>query len=390
MRRALLLLGLTGCAYEAPLDTDRSDVPPAVVSGTVVLTGGGRPADTVLLVYDAQDPPPPVGTGAPLTFGALSRDAFEGDGMGLFEAPFQLSLPGVPEGDLLLTALVDTDGDFYPLPPFATVTGGATCGDRTGGHLADLAEGVLQPVRVVPGDRVDGITVVVGRESVFERPAFVFQGGVPTLSRQALSVGATETFRLASTGIAATLPADNGDPVPLLDLAPPGDPPGPCEVAFQVTVWDRDADGQPDEHPDFPGSGLPDAWPRIFLQYLGEVDAEGRVVPTLEEGESWAAQAALSPDIIWFGEVGLSTTQPVPTARTSLEGVFVPAAIHTLPGGREEVVTDPLALPAGAWSITVMNVAGQTWTVPNTLAGVGTADPRIYEPSGQAGALLLE
>jgi hypothetical protein len=70
--------------------------------------------------------------------------------------------------------------------------------------------------------------------------------------------------------------------------------------------------------------------------------------------------------------------------------VWIPAARHTRPDGTEEIVTNPDDLPAGAWSVTLVNLAGQTWTLPNALASAGTSDPDAFVPASQAGALIVE
>jgi hypothetical protein len=383
MHRLIPLLLLGSCAFEAPLAEDPR-VGPAVISGSVVVSGPAAPATTAVLVYRADNPPPPAGTGRPIAFATVPADAFS-QRAGLFEAFYEVSVPGVPSASVLVTALVDVDEDFFPLPPFSDVTAGATCGDYLGAHVADLTTGAFAPVEIAANERADGVAVIVARAAPFERPAFVFQGGSPILSREVAAEGGLQTFRIASTGVAAV--AGGEPPLPLLDLAAPFDGSDPCGTSFWVTAYDRDGDGQPDPHPDFPPeTGLIDAWPRAILQYLGEVDEQGRVTPTLEPGESWAMRAALFPDVVWFGAVPLNQ----PTPLTQAELIFVPAAQHTLADGTSEVVTDPTALPAGAWSLTLINIAGQTWTLPNALAGVGTSDPGRFTPQSQAGAVILE
>lgn len=384
MRPFLLLPSLAACAFQAPL-ADDPRIGPAVVSGTLIVSGPAEPATTIVLAYRAEDPPPPVGTGRPLTFATVSADRFVRRD-GVFEAPYAISIPGIASGEVLVTALVDVDENFFPLPPFSEVLAGATCGDFLGAHVTDLQEGAPAPVAIEAGRSTEGVAVLVAREATFERPAFVMQGGTPFLSRELAAGGSTQTFRVASTRIAAVT-TSAGETLPLLDLSGPFDGTDPCDTALWVTIWDRDGDGQPDPHPDFPPeTGLIDAWPRVVLQYLGEIDADGVVEPTLEPGESWAMRAALFPDVAWFGVVPLNR----PTPLTEAEIVFVPGAQHTRADGTVEVVTDPTALPAGAWSVTLINVAGQTWTLPNALARVGSFDPANYAPAGQAGAVVLE
>lgn len=378
------VLGLAACEERVPLAEDPIEGP-AVVRGTVVVSGPAPPATTYILIYPADDPPPPAGTGRPLTFGSVPATAFA-QRSGVFEASYEVAVPSVDQADVLVTALVDVDNDFFPLPPFASVLGGATCGDYLGAHVRDLESGEIAEVELVRNRVTAGVTVLVAREASIERPAFVFQGGSPVLSRDLAAQGELQTFRLASTGVAAVRSSE-GDDLPLLDITGPFDGTDSCDTALWVTVYDRDGDGQPDPSPDFPPeTGLIDAWPKVVLQYLGPLDDRGVVQPSLEPGESWAMRAALFPDAVWFGSVPLNQ----PTPLTQAEWIFVPAAAHTLPDGSERVVTDPSELPAGAWSVTLINIAGQTWTVPNALAQVGTVDPRRFDPQSQAGALVLE
>jgi len=393
-----LLLLLAACDYEAPVDPDDPYVAPPRISGTVLVDGLEAPADVMVLVYAADDPPPPQGTGSPLTFGVVPASDFSSTGQGPLEAPFDLALTGLPDMDVLVTALADVDGDLYPLPPYSDVAGGATCGDVVGAHVSDLATGTFAPVSVQQNTRVGGISVLVARLSTLERPAFVFQGGSPVLPKDEVLTGETLTFRLASTGIAAGRPVEDEDGAvsvePFLSLAPPFDGTDPCGTSFWVTVYDQDGDGQPDPHPDL-GAAAMDAWPRVILQYQGTLGEDGTLVaPDPAQGQ-YVAQAAHFPAPVWFGDVPLNQ----PTPLTELELVWVPAVRHILPDGTEELIAPDLTapdadeqldrIPEGVWSVTLINVAGQTWTVPNSLYTLPSLD-EAYVPDSQRGALILE
>lgn len=393
MRSVVLPLLLTACAYEAPLDPEATGAA-AQVTGTVIVTGLDEAADTLVLVYPGDNPPPPAGTGSPLTFGVVPAAAFRSATAGSLEATFDLTLQGVADGEVLITALVDVDGDFYPLSPFSTVTGGATCGDLSGAHLRDLETGELAPVTVAANQTASGVTVLVGRESTFERPAFVMQGGSPVLVKEDYLAGETLLIDLASTEIGVARPDGDGL-ASFLELTGPFDGSDTCDTAFWVTVVDADGDGLPDPHPVL-GDAAMDAYPQLILQFLGTVDAEGTLTPTDPAVDgSWVAYAALFPDDVWFGTVPLNT----PTPLTEVSYAWAPVAQHTLPDGTVEIVApdpeDPTAavraIPVGAWSVTVVNVAGQTWTLPNEL---GRLPPLqgfdSYEPQSQRGALILE
>jgi len=139
-----------------------------------------------------------------------------------------------------------------------------------------------------------------------------------------------------------------------------------------------------------------DAWARVFRRYLGTLDPDGNVVPSTVG--QWAMEAPIFPNDVWFGTVPLNT----PTPLTQVDYVWLPFAQGELDGQAlapvQPDLTDPDSLsealdriPDGVWSVTVMNVDGQTWTLPNELARLpGLPGPSTYEPMSQRGALLLE
>jgi hypothetical protein len=347
------LLTLYACGWQVPADPDAPAVL-NVLSGDVVVSGTSDVATTYVLLYDALDPPPPAGTGSPVSFAAVSASTFTGDGAGIQAAPYFVTR--VPDGAWLLAALMDVDGDFDPLRPYAN--GGATCGDWVGAHVSDLATGEAAPVTVSGGVLLDDVTVVVGVPMTTERPAFTLgTSGVSQTSPD------PQLFTLDATGIHSTI----------LDLADPGT--DPCGAAFVFYAPDADGDGQPDPNPDpdLAAEGLLDLWPRVYLQYLSPA-----------AGESWSAQAVVYPAPLLDGEA----TVGVPALVTSLEVVWVPAALHTLADGTQEVVTAP-DLPAGAWSVTVVESTGQTWTLPNEVAAYPASDP-AFDPSTQGATLGVE
>lgn len=353
MRPALLLLALGGCVPDPTLDPEAPDVLNAF-RGTVAVNGADTLGTVLILLYDPADPPPPTGTGSPLTFATVPADAFTGAAAGMQSAPW--SLTGVPDGTWLVTALMDVDGDFQP---FLGSNSGATCGDWLGAHVGDLNDGNVAPITVSGGLLVDDVTVVIGTEMTTERPAFTLQ--TASVSQTSADM---QVVTLQSTGIHS-------------ELVELGDPGTDCGVYFPFYAPDSNGDGQLDPHPTpaLAQAGLFDVWPKVYLQYAGD---------DLEAGESWATEAPLYPTPILTG----AATVGVPAAATSVDAVFVPAAVHTLPDGTEETVYAP-DLPAGPWSVTVISFTGQTWTVPNEVAAFGaTVDG--FDPLGQAATLTIE
>ena len=102
---ALALL-LVACAYEVPLDPD-APVVTNVLEGTVVVNGADQVADTVILLYTADNPPPPVGTGRPVSFATVPASAYTTGAGGVPSAPWALT--EVPDG-----AVLCSHGDLIP------------------------------------------------------------------------------------------------------------------------------------------------------------------------------------------------------------------------------------------------------------------------------------
>ncbi|MEL6341854.1 MAG: hypothetical protein AAFV53_01890 [Myxococcota bacterium] len=347
----MVFLMLAACAYDA-LVTD--GIPQRnTLTGSVIASGIDDVAPTMLLLFAADDPPPPTGTGAPegTAFSTVAPRSFDG-GDGLMQAPFILS--EIPDGDWIVSALMDTDRDFHPL---YSTNAGATCGDYIGQYvraLDDLSPGV---VSVSGGERVEGLSVLVAQPIPLERPAFTFD---------VLTVDQTDPlpqFTVSATGIQSEL----------LTLNNPGEE---CGVIFSTRFLDEDLDGDPDPHPVY-GATNPQAfaaWPKVFLAYIGD---------DLEAGESYATEAILSPTL-FDPEIGFA---PMPL--TQLEIVFVPVASHVLPDGSEELVQAP-DLPTGRWSVTLVLETGQTWTLPNELPNFAAQDGSSFDPIPQGYALNLE
>lgn len=361
MRLRLLLppiLLLAACEYQAPLDPDAEDVSNAL-SGSVLVEGVATPSDVYIFVFAADDPPPPLGTGSPVNFSAVPSATFTGAGAGLQSAPWTISQ--VPDGDWLVTALMDVDGDFQPL---LTSNAGQTCGDYVGAHIGSLSEGDVQAVTVEGGELRDDITVVVATALTIERPAFRMVSS--TVDQNAPG----QTFTLDATGISS----------PLITLTGPFDGTDPCDTMFLVWAMDSDSDGAADPHPNaaLAAAGALDIWPRVYLQYTGEGDT------ALDEGESWASEAVIDPTPVYTGDL----LPGVPSVETTLDLFYIPAAAHTLADGSSETISAP-NLPRGAWSVTVVQASGQTWTVPNEVAAFPALDSSFL-PETQAAVLTVE
>jgi hypothetical protein len=413
MRSSLLLfaLVLSACDFEAPV---RDDLPPIgnVISGTLVANGVDVPGDTMVLVFDAADPGPPAGTGSPVTFATVPAAAYTGDAVGIESASFDVT--GLPDGTYLLQALMDLDGDFNP---FDSSVAGATCGDVVGAHVTDLVTATPAPVTVEGGRAVDDVTVVLGTVVPIERPAFRLPEPQIVDRVAALDPMTPQTFSLVSSAIHTAFgldfPLDLSGPCPENEALPGFCDPAqlaPCDVAFYVRVADDDADGLPDLRPDLPPeAGIPNIWPRVYLEYLGVPLEDGTGFEPLPEGERWTAEAfpflaeigAFSAGLIPAPPVPFGTTVPVPAMSVTWspvvryehaggaltdEGTGVTYDIIDLRTGAD---TD--AIPAGAWAITVVSETGQTWTLPNAIATTElSTQPEVFDPASQAGVLVVQ
>ncbi|MEQ1568229.1 MAG: hypothetical protein ABMA64_21500 [Myxococcota bacterium] len=419
----LIAARFAGCGYEAPLDPNASPIVGSM-RGTLLYVGEGTVvAPTYTILFRADEPSPPYGTGSPVTFAATGPAAWSLEG-GMQSAPF--SLTRLAEDAYQVNALMDVDGNFSPL---SSALAGATCGDIVGGHLADLQTQAWAPVEVFDRHVTDDVPVIVGQEIPIERPSFTI--ATQSLSLSAIAGGAPPLFRLraiqVNTAFSEELPLDLG-PV----CAPNPDPPAPyppcaeqpacacelatvapCGTALWVQVNDADLDGVPDPHPDpaLAQQGILDVWPRVYLQYVGQEDP-----PTYEfEGrplqERWVAQAfpllgevativGAGADLpTAFATLGVPVGTPFPTYELSV--TFAPVLVHyhadgALVGasGPYDVV-DPLSAPpgtapVGAWAVTVVNAAGQTWTVPNEigLLSLPSTHP-AFDPLTQGGVLAI-
>lgn len=367
------LAGLLSCDYVAPVAPNGDGVA-NVVTGTVVVDGVG--SDGVgavsVLVFGADDPPPPLGTGEPLTFATVSPDVFTGDPTtGVQSASYTLG--NLADGDYLFSALMDVDGNFHPS---VGTLAGASCGDWSGFHITDLETRAPAVVSVSGGELVENITIVLDTEYTMGRPAHYVPSGQSIVRQLAIDdPEALQTFELRATGIHSSV----------LEIADPG---SECGASIPYYVVDADGDGLPDPHPDYPDEdALMNIWPQVYLVYQGELQEDGTLVNDLEEGEVWAGLGVVHPAYFGLGLAPVNTFLPLEEAAV----VWLPGALHILPDGTEETITDPLQIPQGLYGVSLVSITGQTWSVPNELAT--SAFPPAsddFDPATQSSLLLIE
>ncbi|MEO0602396.1 MAG: hypothetical protein AAF211_13220, partial [Myxococcota bacterium] len=318
-----LLLAAGGCTWDTPVLDSPFGPPPLLnsVAGEMVFAGEGELAPTFISVFDARNPGPPAGTGSPITFSVVGVD--EWSGTELPAAPWNVTQ--LPDGEFFVSALMDVDEDFNPLED---TLAGATCGDWVGTSISDLVTltpvSITFPTRnpddVARGVLLDNVPLLIGQQITTERPVFTFVGQ-PTISLNTLATSEIPpTFAITVEQVDAEYgnidpnsldvtvpvqlgascapdPALDGAPIDLLgwrscDLATFA----PCSTALLTELRDADGDGalDPSVDPALAAQGIPELWPRVFLEYVPGPEDEPLDVYFVEGAlltERWLTQA---------------------------------------------------------------------------------------------------
>jgi hypothetical protein len=371
------------------------------IEGSVVVQSRAR-GNAIVLLYDADRPPPPQGSGRPLTFTVIPAERLFGPAMadtassGPFTAPFSLSLVG--PGRYVLRGFIDADtcrtgaqpchgSDFIP---WYTVTGEPNAGD-VGGAAVDAATQDPRVVELAAGpdgalQAATGVTVSFSdlARVPTDRPAFQVMSEPrfdPTLGPKRLDL--------------KPLPLQEG----VVDQRP---------AAFHLHYVDSDKNSVAD---DTNKDGQPDLWPRVLVRKLadgenltgaamladendldrnGVLDEQGADYPRADgtvDGlpDQVVLGAALEPDAAAQDALrsqSLGTAVPV----TSLRVVVAPRAYDA---------RDPLhppvplkSVPRGRYAVTLVQFTGQTWRVPNELSPA--VAPALGLPSVGSQSFVIE
>jgi hypothetical protein len=378
--RLSLLAALSLLACEAPPVASGADARQNTFSGriegTVVAATTAR-GNAVLFLFDAARPPPPLGTGRPITFTVISKQALFGAAgageSGPFSAPFSFSL--VAAGHYTIQGFIDVSDDFVPWyrvsnEPHTGDVGGAALADGFASRVIEVgldAAGHPLAVREVPVSFGESARVPV------DRPLFA-----PTLTSLTLSSSAPSVLELNAA------PVSQGvlhEPAPL----------------FLAQLVDADGDGVPD---DSNGDGVPDFWPRVVVRKVADGNAladendldDNGVLDTAAgfadyEHVNPATGQSIAPDglpdlVVLAAGFDFTALLPqlldaqgkvkkTPTPVTSLTLVIQPRAIDARDPSKLQVLK---AVPKGRYAITIIQSTGQTWRVPNELTpGVAEA-----------------
>lgn len=361
-----MLTLLLACTYVVPPDPGAPDLL-NVLHGTVVLDGLTEAVTTVVLVYHADDPPPPTGTGRPFTFATIPVSAFNEGAEGVFSAPW--SVTGIADGEVLVGALADPDENFQPI---LIATAGSTCGDWLGMYYSDLDTKDFASIKLEGGELVEGVTVIVDRENLIQRPAWQFLED-DTHS----TVLDTSAFGPKITLDAIGVNANLDDATYVLDG--PYDGTADCQTSFWTYTPDADGDGVADPHPNenFSVLGFKEYWPRVYMRYLGETP----------EDEYYGTE--LVPENLFLGNYPELNT---PTAENQLTYQYANKALHFYrdeAGVLQSELIEGEAVPRGDWLVTVVQYTGQTWTLPNELPDYTSGDPG-FDPALQGHYVTLQ
>ncbi len=395
---ALATLLTTGCESPpvVPAEDRQQQTPTARIEGNVVAQGRAR-GNAIVFLYDTERPPPPQGTGRPVSFIVIPQQELFGpeldtDAQGPFTAPFIFTL--VPPGRYLLRGFIDVDTcragsqpchgpDFIP---WYTVTAEPNVGDVPGAAVDPVtlvprvvevslsADGLPQPALGVSVSFSEAATVLV------DRPAFEVVGSSRFEPGESLKLLQLRAHPIREGGV---------------DLRAP---------VFLVGFMDENHDGVPD---DTNGDGTPEFWPRVVVRKLadgslltdendldgdGVIDAQGKDYAsadgTLDGQPDLAVLAAgLVPDAFL---PDLLDAEGRPRTDLLLPMTELTVAVRRLAlDARDPSAPTPLQTPPpGRYAVIVLQPSGQVWRVPNELS------PELAQPLGfpalQSQAFFLE
>ncbi len=375
--RTLLLTSavlLAACDRPAvdPTADPRQQAQHTRITGDVVVQSKAR-GNVVVLLFDAAHPPPPQGTGRPLSFALVPKEtvfahAADGDS-GPFTAPYAFS-PIAP-GSYLIKGFIDANADFVP---WYWATGDVDTGD-VGGAAVDPVTFQPRVITVDASTPADGVAV-----------SFSDAARVP-VDRPVFQAGAAPLAHLGATPIQVTLSLQAITDGFIQQKQP----------VFLARFIDANGDGQPDMNAD----GSYAMWPRVIVRKTDQHDqnapnplvdendldhngilddtgadydhvnpVNGATIPADGKPDLVVLAAGIDPSSFAMQLLdGMGNVKPTPTVVTELPVVVKPLALDA---------SDPTApvplktVPTGHYAVYVIQETGQVWRVPNELMpGVG-------------------
>ncbi|MFO0729078.1 MAG: hypothetical protein U1E65_35185 [Myxococcota bacterium] len=333
----LLLSVLSACSGP---NLDEYEPHTGLIRGTVFYPAGIARGNVVVLLFRADDLPPPTGTGRPVNFVMVPSASLFGDvpagAPRDFAAPF--TIPTVAEGDYQIRAFLDADDDFNPLSDLLSQP---TAGD-VGGAYVDSSTRQYQTLHVDKDKATEhDILVILAQTMPLERPAFAITsstGAVDLNPSYRVPFSAPAAMHLVAHPL-------NREQVRM----------SPERSGFLITYADDDGDGRPD---DANGDHLPDLYPKVLLRQRGTPEGTTVVVPLI---------ISPLPFVDALAAHGSSVTP-------SLDLIVPPVAVSITAAGR----TILPSIPAGDYDTVVIESTGQTWQIPND---IDTAQPTATDPT---------
>jgi uncharacterized protein (DUF2141 family) len=306
------------------------------ISGSLNLSGISSFFGAYVFAYDAANPPPPQGTGTPVSADFHAAPEFAGGSV-------SFALPDLPLGNYIVAAVVDTRGDFAVSPQLFSAAPGE-------GTILAAHAGLVPLTGAAPQAAGANITATAAG-AVPARPSFVVLNADASVAEADFAVSfASHAPQRLSLKAQKVL---DGRVV----LKPEADAP-----AFLVAYRGCDAGGNP---ADADGDGFPDLFPRVLIVKLADSDPTGLTI----DASVTAIPAAVDPAPFTLGACTAHNIVPA----VSLSVVMLPVAVH---GTAQEPV------PSGRYGVILEQSTGQTWRLPNEL------QPSLLDPRS-AGAVDL-